>query len=203
MRRACGSRAAVGSSRKTHLGVVDQRAGDGEPLGLAAGEVLDPGVGLVLEPDPLQPLVGRLRGPTPYSEAKVWICSRAVSRSKNDDAWSWTPIRGSSAELRGQTGWPSTVTVPESGRRSPSMVSRVVVLPAPLGPRMPTNSPSADLEADAVDGAEVAVGHGEVDDLDRPSGHARDARHRTRTRTALPKSIPGAAGESVIGTGIA
>ena len=80
--------------------------------------------------------------PTPYSEAKVWICSRAVSRSKNDDAWSCTPIRGSSAELRGQTDWPSTVTVPESGRRSPSMVSRVVVLPAPLGPRMPTNSPS-------------------------------------------------------------
>jgi hypothetical protein len=41
-----------------HLGVVDQRAGDREPLGLAAGQVLDPAVGLVDQPDPLQPLVG-------------------------------------------------------------------------------------------------------------------------------------------------
>ena len=53
----------------------------------------------------------------------MWICSRAVSRSKNDDAWSCTPIRGSSAALRGQTASPSTRTLPASGRRSPSIIS--------------------------------------------------------------------------------
>jgi hypothetical protein len=75
----------------------------------------------------------------------VWICSRVVSRSKNDDAWSWTPIRGSSELLRGQTGRPRTVAVPDPGWRSPSIISSSVVLPAPLGPRMPTNSPSPTL----------------------------------------------------------
>jgi hypothetical protein len=39
----------------------------------------------------------------------VWICSRAVSRSKNDEAWSCTPILGSIAGLRGHTRWPRTV----------------------------------------------------------------------------------------------
>ena len=46
---------------------------------------------------------------TPHSERKVWICSLAVSRSKNDDAWSCTPILGSTAGLRGHTRWPRTV----------------------------------------------------------------------------------------------
>ena len=73
----------------------------------------------------------------------MWICSRAVSRSKNDDACSCTPMRGSSAALRGHTGSPSTVALPDVGRRSPSTISSSVVFPAPLGPRTPTNSPSA------------------------------------------------------------
>jgi len=73
----------------------------------------------------------------------VRICSRAVSRSKNDEACNCTPMRGSNCWLRGQAGIPSRVTLPESGLRSPSMISSVVVLPAPLGPRMPKNSPSS------------------------------------------------------------
>ena len=52
-------------------------------------------------------------------------------------------MRGSRAGLRGQGDAPSTRTVPASGRRRPSIISSVVVLPAPLGPRMPKNSPSA------------------------------------------------------------
>ncbi len=38
---------------------------------------------------------------------------------------------------------PRTVASPVSGSRSPSMISSVVVLPAPFGPRMPKNSPGA------------------------------------------------------------
>jgi len=41
----------------------------------------------------------------------------------------------------GQTSSPSMVTEPPSGLRSPSTISSVVVLPAPLGPRMPKISP--------------------------------------------------------------
>ena len=50
--------------------------------------------------------------------------------------------RRSSAGLRGHGRSPSTRTSPESGLRSPSIISSVVVLPAPLGPRIPKNSPS-------------------------------------------------------------
>ena len=43
-----------GLVEEEQLGVVDQRAGDREPLGLAAGEVLHAGAGLVDEADPLE-----------------------------------------------------------------------------------------------------------------------------------------------------
>ena len=101
LRRACGSRAAVGSSRKTTSGLVHQGTGDRQPLRLATGEVLGPRVGLVRQTDPLQPGVGAARASTPYSAAKVRICSRVVSRSKYAVVCSCTPIGGSSAELRG------------------------------------------------------------------------------------------------------
>src|SRR5712691_2876610 len=51
-------------------------------------------------------------------------------------------MRRDSAGLRGQDGRPSTLAVPESGLRSPSIISRVVVFPAPLGPSRPKNSPA-------------------------------------------------------------
>jgi hypothetical protein len=78
---------------------------------------------------------------TPYKEANVRNCSRAVSCSKNEDACNCTPIRGSRAGCRGHGRMPSTVTSPPSGSRRPSMISSVVVLPAPFGPRIPKNSP--------------------------------------------------------------
>ena len=52
---------------------------------------------------------------------------------------------------------PATVALPESMLRIPSIISRVVVLPAPFGPRMPNTSPLGDLETDAVDGLQRAV----------------------------------------------
>ena len=62
------------------LGIADQRAGDGEPLLLAAGELLDPGVALVLELDQLQHLVdGRARARR--SERNRRSVSSTVSRS--------------------------------------------------------------------------------------------------------------------------
>ncbi len=148
-----------------HLGAVHECAGDRQALRLPAREPLGAGACLVGEPDPLQPVVGDRR-PTPYRAAKVRICSRALSRSKKADAWSCTPIRGNRRSLRGQGRSPSRRISPESGLRRPSIISRMVVLPAPFGPRIPKNSPSATLEAHPVDRSQVPVGQPEVGDLD-------------------------------------
>ena len=135
-RRACGSSAPVGSSRNSSSGpctsaqAIDSRcAWPPESFSVRMP---------ACSSRPTTPSISsaRLAG-TPYSEAKVCSCSRAVSRSKNDEACSWTPIRGSSFWLRGQAGTPSTVTSPLSGCRRPSAISSVVVFPAPFGPRMP------------------------------------------------------------------
>ena len=64
-----------------------------------------------------------------FCSAPDRLASRAGRRS-----WS-------SAGFRGHGAWPSRLTWPLSGPRSPSMISRVVVLPASFGPRMPKNSP--------------------------------------------------------------
>jgi hypothetical protein len=42
--------------------------------------------------------------------------------------------------------------------RRPSIISSVVVLPAPFGPRIPKELARAYLEADAVNGGDVAIG---------------------------------------------
>ena len=123
------------------LRVVHQRAGDRQPLLLAAGQLL--GRSSALSPArPCSSISSAARPATPYSDANVRICSRAVSRSKNDDACSCTPMRGSSRVARPRR-LAEHPDLPASGLRSPSMISSVVVLPAPLGPRMPKNSPAS------------------------------------------------------------
>src|SRR5580693_3605582 len=55
--------------------------------------------------------------------------------------WSITPTRGRSARASRTGSMPSTRTVPSPGRRYPSQISIVVVLPAPFGPRMAVTAP--------------------------------------------------------------
>ncbi len=65
---------------------------------------------------------------------------------------------GAAARVRRGHGFsPSTETVPASASRSPSAISTRVVLPAPLGPSSPKNSPRRDLEPHPVDGPPSAV----------------------------------------------
>ncbi len=54
-----GSSAEVGSSNSMQLGLHRQRAGDGDALLLAAGELARVGVGLVGEADPVEQLLAR------------------------------------------------------------------------------------------------------------------------------------------------
>ena len=57
-----GSSAEVGSSKSITFGLHGQRAGDGDPLLLAAGELRRVLVGLVGDADPLEQLPGPLLG---------------------------------------------------------------------------------------------------------------------------------------------
>ena len=52
-----------------------------------------------------------------------------------------TPMRRTTSALRFVTSMPSTVTFPDVGMRMVSMISAVVLLPAPLGPRNANTSP--------------------------------------------------------------
>ena len=56
------------------------------------------------------------------------------------------------------TSLPATYAVPASGLSSVDRMRTVVVLPAPLGPSRASTSPSRDVEVDAVEHGEVAVG---------------------------------------------
>src|SRR5262249_2466906 len=52
-----------------------------------------------------------------------------------------TPTRGRSARAAATGSMPRTATVPASGRRYPSQISMVVVLPAPFGPSTAVTAP--------------------------------------------------------------
>src|SRR5271157_4669068 len=68
--------------------------------------------------------------------------SRTVSLSGNRVSWSVTPIRSRIAVSSVAQCSPRTSTAPDVGWFSPSRISTVVVLPAPLGPRSPKHSPT-------------------------------------------------------------
>ena len=69
---------------------------------------------------------------------------------------------------------PSKRISPAPGRCSPDSVRSVVVLPAPLLPMRVDDLPGVDVEADALDRLDLAVGDVEVADLEqgRPSAPA-------------------------------
>ena len=123
------------------VGVMDEGAGDREPLLLSSRQLLRRGGTLLGEADESSIRATRSGG-APYSSAMVCSCSAAVSRSKKAVACSWTPTRGRSPVFRGQVASPKMRASPASGRRIPSMRSSRVVLPAPFGPRIPKKEPS-------------------------------------------------------------
>jgi hypothetical protein len=67
-----------------------------------------------------------------------WL--RALRRGWNEAASRTTPTRRAGRSSSGY-GRPSTVAVPEVGRARPRTIRKVVVLPAPLGPRKPVTRP--------------------------------------------------------------
>ena len=71
------------------------------------------------------------------------------------------------------------------GSRSPSRISTVVVLPAPLGPSRPKTSPRADVEVDPVDGDQVAIALDQAADLDDRIARRRPRRARRRLHVSM------------------
>ena len=129
------------------------------------------------------------------------ICSRAVSRSKNADACSCTPIRGSSRGLRGHGGSPSSRTVAGVGPAQPLDHLQRRGLAGAVGPEdaeeLPAARPSKLTPSTA---RQLPVASCEVGDLDR-SPLADQARgldtldHRGLRQRARPAaSVTDAAG---------
>ena len=56
------------------------------------------------------------------------------------------------------TSTPLSVTLPASGSIMPQVMRKLVVLPAPLGPKQADDLAALDVEVDAVDDAAAAVG---------------------------------------------
>src|SRR5258707_11975356 len=116
---------------------------------------------------------------TPYREANVRIRSRAVGRSKKDDAWSWMRILGSSILCRGHL---------ERG-----------CLARPVRAKYPEELTLLDVEADAVHRRDVSVRLAQVADRDG-NWHKRpryDACRRKGAPSRLADSACPAAGELV------
>ena len=89
------------------------------------------------------------------------------------------PRQARSATERPEMSSSPRSTVPRSAGTKPEIRSNSVVLPAPLGPMMPTISPGRGREGDVVDRGQAAEAPGEAVDGD---GRARS---RRRGRSAL------------------
>ena len=77
----------------------------------------------------------------PYRLATKSRFSVTVRSSYSDTCWGMNPIRARVPAGSRVGSWPSTSTAPSLGRSAPVRSRMAVVLPAPLGPIMPTIEP--------------------------------------------------------------
>ena len=151
-RRACGSSAPVGSSRKTSSGSC------------TSAQAIDSRC--AWPPDSFSVRVAGRLGQADHAEHRVGAPGRhPVERGERPDLLAGgQPLEeGRRLELDADPGQQRRVARPGRqaehadlaavGLRRPSTISSVVVLPAPFGPRIPKNSPVLDLEADPVTAA--------------------------------------------------
>ena len=137
LRRACGSRPVVGSSRKIRLRAVDQRNCEQQPLPLASRELAIVTIKQVAERALLDnvvdiglPLVQRAEHLDGFAYGQE-ILQRGVLEL--DAGFLAKSCAGNFAVVIDFAG---------CGRVTPSIISTVVVLPAPLGPSSPKQMPS-------------------------------------------------------------
>ena len=128
-----------------HLGVVQQRAPQGDPLALAGREALHSVVGSVGHAEPVE---HRASPSAPASSLFIprirpvtTRFSRAVSRSSSPAFSVSTPVRRRTSLPSTAGSRPSTRLLPRSGASTPLSRRTVVVLPAPFGPSTASTSP--------------------------------------------------------------
>jgi hypothetical protein len=144
-----------------HVRVADECDREPQPLRLASGQLGRPAVGDIAdvgEFDDLlhaERLLGVSGGIAAYKAADLFaqsaglgyrlatkvMSSRTVRYSITPPVCSRPPM--APALIASAGAMPNTDTVPESGGSRPSIMSMVVVLPAPLGPSRATVSPGA------------------------------------------------------------
>ena len=88
---------------------------------------------------PVRAITLPTREVAPCKAAIALIVSSTLRSRSRPPVWSTVPILPCMMALRGAS--PNTSIVPDVGEVSPSSMSRVVVFPAPLGPRKATISP--------------------------------------------------------------
>ena len=123
---------------------MQDRLGDAHQRALARRQLVAQPVGEVRDPEALERFVrgGALVGhPVETGEH--------AERLADPEALGQRQVAGGEADVLHRLrpaagrGVPAEPMVPSSGVMAPSSISRVVVLPAPLGPSRPTRSPGA------------------------------------------------------------
>ena len=132
--------AGGGLVEEQQIGIAHQRAGQRQPLFLPAGEVADAGVALLLELHQRDDLGRRRSLPEEAAEQAHGLPDRELFGKLRFLKLDAQPLAEFAAACWAQSS-PSTSTSPESAAVSPSQISMVVVLPAPLGPSRPKHSP--------------------------------------------------------------
>ena len=148
-----------------HLGVVHQRAGDREPLRLAAREVLDAGAGLVDQPDPLEPLVAAGGRHAVQRGERVDLLARGQPLEERRRLQLYADPRQQAGVAR-----PRRLAQHRDGARVrlPEALDHLQGggLAGTVRPEDPEELALGHLEAHPVDCPELPVGHREVRDLD-------------------------------------
>ena len=151
--REAGSRPVVGSSRKSTLRLVDERARQVEPPLHPAGVGLGAPVGGVGQPDQLEQLGGALTtggaGDPVEAALELEQLPAGLDRIQADllqrHADAAAHLRRRRRPRRGRR----PIALPSVGGSSVHSILTMVDLPAPFGPRKPKTSPSETLEIDA------------------------------------------------------
>ena len=145
-RRSGRRRSRRGAARP---GSVAERAGELEPLAVEQAEALGAAVGEPGQAAQLERLDAARVGGLGRAARSPCAARRRRSRRRSCPRRAAAPgargrSRGGSAAptLARVTSSPRNATVPSDGRSAPERTFRSVVLPAPLGPTMPTASPA-------------------------------------------------------------
>ena len=144
------------------LGIVDERAGDREPLLLAAGQLVRPAIGDLGEPELARSaaaLAARRRAARPAAAPAAARSPRRSAPRSGETTGTRSPTCRSRARASARGRRPRQLLAgerdlaPRRGGRAPPSRCRSVDFPLPDGPSTATTSPASTSRLDAVEHA--------------------------------------------------